>query len=68
MDVDLYDELHNFVFGLADPSSGRAILALPWLKREFYGLPGDWPLFRARLVKPVIHEIGHFLGLNHCGD
>ena len=67
VDVDLYDEPHNFVFGLADPSSGRAVFALPWLKQESHGLPKDWALFRARLVKPAIPEIGHFLGLNHCG-
>jgi predicted Zn-dependent protease len=39
------------------------------LRQEgFYGLPPDSALFRDRLLKESIHELGHTFELSHCDD
>jgi len=67
-DLDLYVPDLNFVFGLADRAAGRAIIALPRLRQSFYGLPENVILFRERVVKEAVHELGHTGGLGHCRD
>ena len=67
-DLDLYVPELNFVFGLADWAAARAIIALPRLRQDFYGLPEDMVLFRKRVVKEAVHELGHTFGLGHCRD
>jgi archaemetzincin len=62
-ELDLYVEELNFVFGLADPHGRAAIIALPRLR-----LGADAPVFRARMTKEAVHELGHTLGLAHCPD
>lgn len=63
IDADLYADGLNFVFGMADASSGAAIIALPRLR-----LGADESLYRERMIKEAVHEIGHTLGLAHCAD
>jgi len=67
-DLDLYVPQLNFVFGLADRAAARVILALPRLRQSFYGLPDNTSLFRGRVVKEAVHELGHVQGLEHCRD
>jgi archaemetzincin len=67
-DLDLYVPDLNFVFGLADREAARVIIALPRLRQSFYRLPEDMALFRARVVKEAVHELGHTFGLGHCRD
>jgi archaemetzincin len=66
--VDLFVPGLNFVFGLADPQSRGAVISLARLYPEFYGQPRNPQLFKARVLKEAVHEIGHILGLDHCPD
>ena len=38
------------------------------LRQEFYGLPPITELFRQRVIKEAVHELGHTLNLTHCDD
>jgi archaemetzincin len=60
----------NFVFGLA--SGKNCILSLARLDPRFYG-PVSGPaaanaLFKERILKEALHELGHTFGLGHCSD
>jgi archaemetzincin len=65
-DADLYYSGLNFVFGLEDPAKSCAIVSLSRLRPEFYDQRPSRSLLEERTVKEVIHEIGHYLGLDHC--
>ncbi len=67
-DLDLYAVGLNFVFGLADQATRRAIIALPRLRQTYYRLPDDKDLFQQRVLKEAVHELGHVFGLRHCQD
>lgn len=67
-DVDCYAPDLNFIFGQAVLNGREAFVALPRLRASFYGLPEDEHLFRQRLLKEAIHELGHTWGLGHCPD
>jgi archaemetzincin len=51
-DFDLYYSGLNFIFGLEDPARCCAIVSRSLLEE--------------RIVKEVIHELGHYIGLDHC--
>ena len=68
VDKDLFVPGLNFVFGVADPESRRALIALARLRQEFYGLNSNSHLFLLRAVKEAVHELGHTWGLEHCSD
>lgn len=65
-EADLYYGGLNFVFGLEDPAKSCAIVSLNRLKPEFYDEKPNRTLLEERIIKEVIHEIGHYLGLEHC--
>ena len=64
--VDLYTDHLNFVFGEANWHTGIAVVSTYRLRTEFYGENPSPELFRKRLFKEAIHELGHTLGLDHC--
>jgi archaemetzincin len=65
--VDLYAPGLNFVFGLAHCPGRGAVVSLHRLDPGFYGEKGGKGLLLERLVKEAAHEVGHTLGLVHCG-
>ena len=65
---DLYIPILPFVFAGAQLTGPCAVVSAHRLRQEFYGLPEDAPLWRERLVKEVVHELGHTFGLRHCSD
>jgi archaemetzincin len=67
-DADCYAPGLNFIFGQATPGGREALVALPRLCEPFYGLPDDPVLFRQRVLKEAVHELGHTWGLSHCPD
>ncbi len=66
--VDLYIPILTFVFGEAQMGGPCAVLSAHRLRQEFYGLPADHDLFRQRVIKEAVHEVGHTLNLTHCDD
>lgn len=66
VDGDCYTPGLNFVFGQAMAGGRDAVVALPRLRQEFYGLPEDESLFQERAIKEAVHELGHTYGLGHC--
>ena len=65
-DVDCYAPDLNFVFGQAALRAGPAFVALLRLRPSFYGLTADRRLYRERVLKEAVHELGHTWGLQHC--
>lgn len=66
IDADCYSNGLSFIFGQAVLNGREAFVALPRLRESYYGLPENRELFRTRVLKEVIHELGHTLGLAHC--
>jgi archaemetzincin len=58
----------NFVFGQATVAGRDAFVALPRLRETSYGRPPNESLYRERVLKEVLHELGHTWGLGHCPD
>jgi archaemetzincin len=63
---DAYSSSLNFVFGQASLNGGVAVMYLPRLKQEFYGLGANRSIFIERVLKEATHEVGHAFGLSHC--
>ncbi|AAB90906.1 MULTISPECIES: archaemetzincin [Archaeoglobus] len=59
---DIYAKGMNFVFGEAELGGARAVLSV------FRLTTADSELYRERVVKEAVHEIGHVLGLKHCSN
>lgn len=66
VDADVFAPRLNYVFGVADTTGRRALVSLPRLRQEYYDQPHDGNLFRQRVLKEAIHELGHTYGLAHC--
>jgi archaemetzincin len=62
---DGYVEGLNFVFGVAAEGWGGVVFTRR-LYPEFYGEMPNESLLRVRLLKEVLHELGHSYGLAHC--
>jgi archaemetzincin len=66
--VDLFVPILTFLFGEAQLGGNGAIVSTYRLRNEFYGLPRDNDLFYNRILKEILHELGHTIGLIHCKD
>lgn len=66
--VDLFIPIFTFVFGLAKLGGTVGIVSSHRLDNRFYGLPEDEELLKERLLKEVVHEFGHLVGLHHCAQ
>ena len=67
-EVDLSIPMLTFLFGQAQLGGPVAVVSLCRLRQEFYGLPADDGLLRARTIKEMLHELGHTFGLTHCSE
>lgn len=65
---DLYANGFDFVFGLARPASGVAVVSAARLGNDYYGRTPDDTDLIDRTAKEGAHELGHLLGLDHCLD
>lgn len=62
LDVDGYVPGLNFIFGVATPAINTFTVYLHRLKYD-----ANEDLFYLRVQKEFMHELGHVLGLEHCG-
>lgn len=65
-DVDLYSPGYDFVFGEAETDTGVATLSVYRLLPVHYHTPRDKELFKRRVIKEAVHEVGHLYGIGHC--
>lgn len=65
-DGDLFIPVLTFVFGEAQLGGTGAVVSTARLRLDFNGHPSPPRLFRARLLKECMHELGHTFGLTHC--
>jgi archaemetzincin len=57
----------NFVFGVARNGWGGVVFT-ERLNPLFYGELYSEELYRLRILKESLHELGHALGLEHCRE
>jgi archaemetzincin len=65
-ELDLFIPIFTFLFGEAQLKGVGALVSACRLHNQFYGIPENRELFKSRLLKEGIHELGHTFGLIHC--
>ena len=68
LDKDMYFKNMNFIFGLAHLNKGRIVMSTYRLTKDPSLNPVNPSLYRERIFKEVLHEIGHIFKLDHCHD
>lgn len=63
---DIYYNGLNFVFALEEPLEGVGIVSTFRLREEFYGNAPNFSKLIDRVLKEILHVIGHLSGLDHC--
>ncbi|MCI0504353.1 hypothetical protein L0Y65_06635 [Candidatus Micrarchaeota archaeon] len=67
---DIFAKPVDYVFGIAKGSC--AVVSTARLDPRFYGpvddLQAAGALFKERVLKEAMHELGHIRGLQHCDD
>lgn len=61
--IDLYTPELNFIFGQAEIKGKACVISLNRLKEGALSL-----VFKSRMIKEAVHELGHTFGLRHCED
>jgi archaemetzincin len=64
--IDLFIPILTFIFGQAFLNGNTSIVSLFRLNNERYGMIINDNLFLDRVIKEIIHELGHTFGLTHC--
>ena len=67
-DGDLFVPVLTYVFGEAQLEGKAAVVSSHRLRDEFYGLQPNENIFKVRLLKESVHELGHTFGLIHCSN
>lgn len=68
IDQDCYVEGMNYIFGQATLKGNQAFVALKRLHESFYGREENEIVFKNRIFKESLHELGHTFGLSHCSN
>lgn len=68
INLDLYAQAMDFVFGSANPGHGVAIISLKRLDDTFYGLPQDQMRFLSRAIKEGVRFLGLSMGMRPLDD
>lgn len=79
IDKDIKSKRRKYVYGMARTNKktsstsagfsnepGVAIVSVFRLRENFYSRSENTPLFRRRVLKIAIHELGHSLGIKKC--
>lgn len=64
--VDLYIPILTFIYGQAMLNGKTGVVSAFRLDNQRYGLRKDQNLLFERLIKEIVHELGHTFGLIHC--
>lgn len=65
---DIYSQDYSYIFGEAEAPGKILITSTKRLNPEFYGQKYNRDVFYDRVLKEVLHEIGHNYNLSHCPD
>lgn len=65
-ELDLFIPVLSYIFGQAYLGGAAALVSGHRLHNSRYGLVEDSELYSQRLLKCLIHELGHAFGLKHC--
>jgi archaemetzincin len=69
LDDDIFSSEYNFIFGQAEMSGKECVISLARFADPSRPLePKEEKLFTKRLASLLLHELGHTMGLSHCGD
>jgi archaemetzincin len=63
---DLYVPVLTYVFGEAQLNGNLSVVSLCRLHEEFYTGVSNENLLLQRVLKEILHELGHNYGLFHC--
>lgn len=63
---DLYADGRNFVFGYAHMRDRVAVFSTLRLREAYWGRAEDDGLYRSRIEKALVHELGHTFHSPHC--
>ncbi len=68
VEEDLFIPVLTFVFGEAHMHGQFSIVSIHRLREQFYMREENLELLGQRLLKEIVHELGHTFGLTHCMD
>ena len=65
-DADVFYDRMNFLFGAYEPDKNCIMISTARLKTEYYEQRPNQLILTERTVKEAIHQVGHYLGFEHC--